>query len=66
MELENNEINITNNEVNIAKEESNLIQELIREINQIIENSKLQNNEQILVIDRFEENFAVCENRITR
>lgn len=92
MELGNNEISIAKNEVNLQNEESNLIRDLIREINQIIENSKSHsdeqlcdnqqlrdndqvcnsdelldvNNEQILVIDRFEEDFAVCENRITR
>ena len=92
MELGNNEISIAKNEVNLQNEESNLIRDLIREINQIIENSKSYsdeqlcddeqlrdndqvcnsdeildvNNEQILVIDRFEEDFAVCENRITR
>lgn len=63
MEIESNE-NLKNE--NLANDEKNLIQELIRQINQIIENSKIRDTERILVIDRFEENLAVCEDRVTR
>lgn len=79
MNLPDAEVNLTNENLtggnlanedltneNLANDEKDLIQELIRQINQIIENSKLRNTERILVIDRFEENLAVCEDRVTR
>lgn len=53
MHIENNNINITNEKINLEK----FIQSILKEI-------KLM--EETLVIDRIENNIAVCENRETR
>jgi hypothetical protein len=66
-------INCENSNNRISKNEKvKLIQELISKVfenvcdTNISEKNKIENKEEIYVIDRFEGNYAVCENRETK
>lgn len=55
--MQNNVENNMDKNINITEEKSSFIEKLIQEIIQKLEKGK------ILVIDRFEGDFAVCEDR---
>ncbi len=55
--MHNNMENNIEENINITEEKSSFVEKLIKEIIQKLEKEK------ILVIDRFEGNFAVCEDR---